>query len=62
MSALTMISSAVYCAVITHDGQKKNGFAECADDTMNPRGKGNYEGHEKKGHHHRKLVQRIDLK
>ncbi|KAJ9619212.1 hypothetical protein H2203_008541 [Taxawa tesnikishii (nom. ined.)] len=31
-------SSAVYCAVITHDGQRKNGFAECADDTMNPRG------------------------
>lgn len=22
-------SSAVYCACITHDGQKKNGFAEC---------------------------------
>jgi len=28
---------------------------------MNPRGKGNYEGHENKGHRHRKLVKRIDL-
>lgn len=57
-------ASAVYCAVITHDGEKKNGFAECADDTMNPRGKGNYEPTEQKGHHHhhhRKLVKRIDL-
>ena len=27
-------SSAIYCAVITHDGQRKNNFAECADDTM----------------------------
>jgi len=53
--------SAVYCAVITHDGQRKNGFAECADDTMNPRGKGNYEGHERRGHKHRKLLKRIDL-
>ncbi|KAE9407764.1 Ribonuclease/ribotoxin [Gymnopus androsaceus JB14] len=31
-------SSAVYCAVITHDGQKDDGFVECADDTLNPRG------------------------
>lgn len=61
-SAADGFYSAVYCAVITHDGQRKNGFAECADDTMNPRGKGNYEGHERKGHHHRKLVKRIDLK
>ncbi|KIK70135.1 hypothetical protein GYMLUDRAFT_53238 [Collybiopsis luxurians FD-317 M1] len=35
-------SSAVYCAVITHDGQRHNGFAECADDTMNVKGKGRY--------------------
>lgn len=32
----------MFCAVITHDGQKKNGFVECADDTVNPRGKGTY--------------------
>lgn len=54
-------TSAVYCAVITHDESKNNGFTECADDTMNPGGKGNYEGHEQKGHHHRKLIKRIDL-
>lgn len=54
-------SSAVYCAVITHDGQRKNGFAECSDDTMNPRGKGDYEGQERKGHHHRKLLDKIEL-
>ena len=33
-------SNAVHCVVITHDGQKKNGFAECRDDTVNLRGKG----------------------
>lgn len=54
-------SSAVYCAVITHDGQRKNGFAECSDDIMNPRGKGDYEGQERKGHHHRKLLDKIEL-
>ena len=63
--------SAVFCAVITHDGQKKNGFAECADDTMNVNGKGEYQGHgddeESHGHHHkrhhhnRKLLDRIDM-
>lgn len=62
--------SAVYCAVITHDGQKRNGFSECQDDTINPRGKGNYqpdesalEPHERKRHHHhqKKLLDRIDL-
>lgn len=54
-------SSAVYCAVITHDGQRKNGFAECSDDSMNPRGKGNYEGQAKKGHQHRKLLEKIEM-
>lgn len=54
-------SSAVYCAVITHDGQRANGFAECSDDTMNPRGKGDYEGQERKGHHHRRLLDKIEL-
>lgn len=64
-------SSAVYCAVITHDGQRKNGFVECADDTMNLRGKGNFGGFRSEGLHEkrmggvlggRKLVQRIELK
>ncbi|KAH7869419.1 Ribonuclease/ribotoxin [Lentinula edodes] len=67
-------SSAVYCAVITHDGEKKNGFAECADDTLNPRGKGKYEPgagevekhHKKHGHHShrygdRKLREYIEI-
>ncbi|KAI9841771.1 MAG: hypothetical protein M1830_007841 [Pleopsidium flavum] len=59
-------SSAVYCAVITHDGQRKNGFAECSDDTMNVRGKGTFVGKGKGeegvgGRFGRKLVKRIDL-
>jgi len=60
-------SSAVYCAVITHDGQQKNNFAECQDDSMNVRGKGNYQPVEKEGHgrhgkhEHKKLIDRIDL-
>ncbi|KAI9741308.1 MAG: hypothetical protein M1834_003025 [Cirrosporium novae-zelandiae] len=52
--------SAVYCAVITHDGQKKNGFAECADDTMNVSGKGTYKAKDGTGEA-RKLIERIDL-
>jgi len=61
-------SSAVYCAVITHDGQRRNGFAECSDDTMNVRGKGTFKGVEREGEKRekgerfgRKLIQRIDL-
>lgn len=61
-------SSAVYCAVITHDGQRKNGFTECSDDTMNVRGKGTFKGvgtaggtGEKGGRIGRKLILRIDL-
>lgn len=61
-------SSAVYCAVITHDGQRRNGFAECSDDTMNVRGKGTFKGvettggmGEKGGRVGRKLIQRIVL-
>jgi hypothetical protein len=59
-------SSAIYCAVITHDGQRKNGFAECADDTMNLHGKGVYrrkeeEGAKPEGLFGRKLIGRIDL-
>ncbi|KAF1353239.1 Ribonuclease/ribotoxin [Delphinella strobiligena] len=62
-------SSAVYCAVITHDGSAKNGFTECQDDSMNVNGKGKYEPQEgdrerKRGHGHggRKLRSRIDFK
>ncbi|MCJ1434133.1 hypothetical protein MMC27_003499 [Xylographa pallens] len=51
-------SSAIYCAVITHDGETRNGFAECADDTLNLRGKGQY----KAGGKERKLLQKIDMK
>jgi len=77
LTADVMISSgsAVYCAVITHDGSAKNGFTECQDDSMNVRGKGKYEPQEgdkekKRGHEHgraghghggRRLIQRIDL-
>ncbi|MCJ1382923.1 hypothetical protein MMC17_006036 [Xylographa soralifera] len=50
-------SSAVYCAVITHDGETRNGFAECADDTLNLRGKGEY----KAGGRERKLLQKINI-
>lgn len=53
-------SSAVYCAVITHDGQRKNGFAECRDDTVNVRGKGRDVRVEKEGKA-RKLIDRIEL-
>jgi hypothetical protein len=48
--------SAVYCAVITHDGERRNGFAECRDDTLNLRGKG-----ESIGKEGRKLLQKIVL-
>lgn len=53
-------SSAVYCAVITHDGQRKNGFAECRDDTVNLRGKGRDIKAKGKGEA-RKLIERIEL-
>lgn len=54
--------SAVYCAVITHQGEKDNEFQECQDDTMNPRGYGNYKNeHGAMGRWNRKLVQRIEL-
>jgi ribonuclease len=35
-------SSAMYCAVITHDNSRHNGFTECQDDTLNLRGKGKF--------------------
>lgn len=54
--------SAVYCAVITHQGEKDNKFQECQDDTVNPRGYGTYKNeHGAMGRWNRKLVQRIDL-
>ncbi|MCJ1305361.1 hypothetical protein MMC08_008175 [Hypocenomyce scalaris] len=52
-------SSAVYCAVITHDGQKKNGFAECRDDTVNLRGKGEEVRGKREGRA-RKLIDKIE--
>ncbi|KAL9089463.1 MAG: hypothetical protein Q9165_005784 [Trypethelium subeluteriae] len=52
--------SAVYCATITHDGQKNDDFTECQDDTMNPRGNGNYEATpQTHKHYHRKLLDKI---
>ena len=51
----------MYCAVITHDGQRKNGFAECMDDTMNPRGKGDYVA-KTGGRGQRNLIKKIDMK
>ncbi|KAJ7464300.1 Ribonuclease/ribotoxin [Mycena galericulata] len=58
--------SAIYCAVITHDGSTKNGFTECADDTVNQDGKGAYTP--RKRHHHtgkhpegRNLLERPDF-
>jgi hypothetical protein len=58
--------SAVFCAVLTHDGSKRNGFTECQDDTVNTDGKGSYEGREGWGRgreedRERKLLERIDL-
>jgi len=59
--------SAVYCAVITHDGSTKNGFTECKDDTTNTEGKGTYDVERTKGRGkepgpERKLLERIDMK
>jgi hypothetical protein len=39
-SIATDYSSAVFCAVITHNGSTKNGFTECKDGTVNTSGKG----------------------
>jgi hypothetical protein len=60
----------VFCAVITHDGSKRNGFTECRDDTVNTSGKGSYEGRERRDgwgregreeEEGRDLLDRIDL-
>ena len=54
--------SAVYCAVITHQGENNNKFQECQDDTMNPRGTGDYKNeHSANERWNRKLVKRIEL-
>lgn len=50
--------------MITHDGERKNGFAECKDDTMKTRGKGaDVQGDERSWHKGkgRKLRERIEL-
>jgi hypothetical protein len=54
--------SAVYCAVITHQGENSNKFQECQDDTMNPRGTGNFKKeHGAEGMYNRKLLKHIEL-
>lgn len=65
-SIATDYASAVFCAVITHDGSTKNGFTECKDDTLNTGGKGTYVGEAGYGRGRelgegRKLLERIDL-
>ncbi|PMD55099.1 Ribonuclease/ribotoxin, partial [Hyaloscypha bicolor E] len=65
-SISTDYSSAVFCAVITHDGSTKNGFAECKDDTVNTSGKGTWDTEKTKGRGRepgpgRQLLDRIDL-
>ena len=68
-SIATDYQSAVFCAVITHDGQSANGFVECQDDTVNTAGTGSYVGvgEPKKGvdgmpkGEGRELLDRIDL-
>ncbi|KAF8861359.1 hypothetical protein BDZ45DRAFT_703477 [Acephala macrosclerotiorum] len=64
-SIATDYSSAIFCAVLTHDGSTKNGFTECKDDTVNQNGKGTYEkkgsGKGREPGQGRKLLERIDL-
>jgi hypothetical protein len=64
-SIATDYSSAVFCAVLTHDGSTKNGFTECKDDTVNTGGKGTYEkksqGKGQEPGEGRQLLDRIDM-
>jgi hypothetical protein len=65
-SISTDYSSAVFCAVITHDGSTKNGFTECKDDTVNTDGKGTWDINKTQGKGRepgpgRELLDRIDL-
>lgn len=58
--------SAVFCAVLTHDGSTKNGFTECKDDTVNTDGKGTYDarggwGRGREEEPGRRLVEKIEL-
>jgi hypothetical protein len=65
-SISTDYSSAIFCAVITHDGSTKNGFTECKDDTVNTDGKGTWDTEKTQGRGRepgpgRDLLDRIDL-
>lgn len=65
-SIATDFNSAVFCAVITHDGERRNGFAECKDDTVNQDGSGTYdvqrtEGLGREPNEDRQLLDRLDL-
>jgi hypothetical protein len=56
----------VFCAVITHDGESRNGFVECKDDTVNQDGSGTYdvdrtEGQGRKPDEGIELLDRLDL-
>jgi hypothetical protein len=58
--------SAVFCAVLTHDGSTRNGFTECKDDTVNTDGKGTYDtrggwGRGRDEEPGRRLVEKIEL-
>ena len=44
---LTRLDSAVFCAVITHDGQKHSGFTEGHGDASKPHAGGQHEVHER---------------
>ncbi|PMD18345.1 Ribonuclease/ribotoxin [Hyaloscypha hepaticicola] len=65
-SISTDYSSAIFCAVITHDGSTRNGFTECKDDTVNTDGKGTWDTEKTQGRGRepgpgRDLLDRIDL-
>jgi hypothetical protein len=62
-------ASAVYCAVLTHDGQRRNGFVECKDDTANQEGVGEFDtnrtegwGREPPAGEERQLLERLEMK
>ncbi|ESZ95799.1 hypothetical protein SBOR_3816 [Sclerotinia borealis F-4128] len=59
-SIATDYKSAIFCAVITHDGSSKDGFTECMNTGDN--GEGAYERKEKgeEGKEGRELLERID--
>ncbi len=55
-SIATDYQSAIFCAVITHDGSTNNGFTECKNDTT---AAGNKAGD--RGKEDRELLDRIEL-